>query len=1004
MVRPLRIGATAPIDLALKPGAAPLPGLAFVEPEQPGGGQEPGGTPSFALDAILEPLAGEIVVASNSSYSLDARLDPLTADILLQGAPLELEISAALAPLAAEIVIHAQGIQTPAEVTVNAILGALAADIEIATSAIPASYSINGLMSPLAASIELVNPITPSINAPMTALQANILVTPAATLTIDAPMQRIESDILIDAGSIAGPDIDDWNARTTATGVRTRTRFDTHFEVHDYALRNGAYHNGGTSSTGPYVDLDLNPARLQWVGPTSWPTPSGPGGPHPNLNERVAGYTGCMKFNIDPTIGTGSVQWCRKLNEAFSGFSTGYGEGSQFWFYYRIKLKASWLLQQGNGVGPKIHIMNRPNAHNDIDEGQTFIGNGSYRGIVQGQADGGNYDHDPVCWYWYQSQTTPTAHGNGTGHTGRWIQQPALHHKTPWLHPMRGLFPPSGDRFAPTQAYDEWRYGGIEGTTYTSAHSGAVQYQRDMVDKWCGILTHIKIGTWGVANSIWECWWHGPGRDYLPEPMFSRNVRLFEHADEAIGGFINRAYGNSGTPIPVPPEGWPFNYLYILYQENNRNPTGGEPTKEHYIQEIICKDGPRGIEAPGHFSMGPPVSKQNLPTFLPAAGVRRALTTATNGRPTMFHANPAEWGGNAANVQTEHLLYNMPTIAPWCCPAWDRYKHTGWMWRGGGHSAGFNPNIYKLDLQGSTQMYGWDLEDQVPYSDAVADLNAAFNASTTLQWHGDRPASTHTYNGNCAGLDNRIWSAGGANCLTGHDHYLHRYTIGSHAESGHQSWDSGLTGSTPFGQGVLLDEWFNKLICLDSEEAQYRVFDVEAEQWVEGVQSMPARRQDGHGPPWCYDWTRRRLISAGVLSHSTTHRLGTFGSNYRLTFDATAIPYSGDTQFNSLIGPALCYHEARDRFYAMETAAPTAGSPNPNVGLFLWEIHPTTFNCVRHTLSGSDNISGAGSSYNRAPNRGFKNISSLHFWPNHIVCLNCAGNPPLLIGLPPNAA
>lgn len=580
-------------------------------------------------------------------------------------------------------------------------------------------------------------------------------------------------------------------------GVRIAERFDTPESVHGYGF-------GSIYRNDPNRLTNLDPAYLQWVGPT-----------HPDAAVRKPGHTGCMKFYIPSTVGESSFAWARMFDDSWAvtdgdgaAFTKGLGEGNvdnEAWVAFDVEITAEWCLDYGGGGGPKLVIFNRIAAHNDENEGQMYLGNGNHRDVLQGVCDGGYGFHDPDEYRWRRNITVSGVQ--------REVLQPGIDHAAfPAGHPASLPAPAQG-----TQAYDDWRYGGVMNFA-PSDTTGAIKFTRDMVGKKVRIMMHFRMGTWGNPDSVWETFVALPGRDYLRPHYTDR--RLFDLATETLSGFRNDAYGSSGaiSGTSCPGGGWPINMIHILHQETGRSGTVGNPAKVFYVHGYYTRFGSEGIPAPG-FTVPPQsryVDDSNEP---PPAGVT-ILSSVVNTSATIAAATPAEWLAEAAGAEI---------VTPYSELAYDHLRNIVFA-HGGGHLTDSHFNGLMMNPRGNAANWaGWSCADYSP----VAALRPG-TAQNFYTYGDDKPAAVHTYRSTAVSNNGNYWRIAGSVYSSGNNvPYLWEFDHATARWIRH-AVPAGILNSSYFGPHLVHD-WINDLLIAVQTEGSantpYATFNPTTKQW-----------------------------------------------------------------------------------------------------------------------------------------------------------------------------
>lgn len=560
-------------------------------------------------------------------------------------------------------------------------------------------------------------------------------------------------------------------------------RFDTATAVHGYGF-------GAIYRNDPNRLSNRDPAYIQWVDST-----------HPDAAVRKDGHAGCMKFYIPSTVGESSFAWARMFDDSWAitdgdgaAFTKGLGEGNvddEFWIAYDVEITEEWCLSYGGGGGPKLCIINRIAAHNDENEGQMYHGNGNHRGVLQGVCDGGYGFHDPDEYRWRRSITVSGV--------SREVLQPAVDHsQTPLAHPA-GLTPPAQG----TQAYDDWRYGGVLDFA-PSETTGAVKFLRDMAGQKCRVLTHLKMGTWGNPDSVWETWIALPGKDYIK--LHGTDERLFDLATETLSGFRNDAYGQSGSIVGTtcPGGGHPINMIHLLHQETGRSGTTGNPAKVIYWHGYYTRRGAVGIPAPG-FTL-PPQSAYGTGGNGSGGGggsTATVLNSAVNAQPRATDAIPGSWTSEAAGSEI---------LTPWSEMAHDVTRNAFYM-HGGGHLTDSHYNgllRYALSSDGTPQ--GWTEEA----GSAVGSLRAG-TSSNGYTYSDGLPAAVHTYRSTAVSNSGNYYRCGGSVYSSGGNvPLLWEFDVDT-AQWTSYPVPSGVIRTDYFGPHLVHD-WVNDLLILFATE------------------------------------------------------------------------------------------------------------------------------------------------------------------------------------------
>ena len=747
---------------------------------------------------------------------------------------------------------------------------------------------------------------------------------------------------------------------------------------------------------------------------------------HPDAPKLLPWHKGALEIIMNGTDGESSAVWGRRLNDSWTSNFQGYGPASfgfvdEWWevfsFYGSVDdFLKFWGTNEepttGAHGGFKLAITDK--MYKQSTDQEHSPGNPNYRNLVH--------------LYWHRFPNFNLADlQSPPGHVGDYKQQPGIFCRFAREHPLgldpaalsTGSWPSPRDRATYGSMYNYLdARGSATGTDKT--YSAGRFFSRDCGNKHAVLMVHTLIrgydpagGSGNNGQNVKELFLSIDGGDFVFLGG-SNTAEICKDTNTYNGWAGHNLYGTgSETYNPSGQVDGSHHINCLTLQTFTTDRKGGAPGYQlnpNYPSDTPFKiiyawaanrEGRESLPAPGWVSTGGPISRYALPDFLPASLERKRLTTATNGRPRIIDANPADWGGVSGG---EYLGYEkLPSLAAWSGVAWDREKHTATWWAASGHATGWNNGIFIDHLQGRTQPHGVELEDISSWLAVKADIDALAENQAIFVHNDGRPASVHPY----CGLvkipgDKRIFRHGGSANRTGaNDSSLRRYILGSKSSSGYAAFPHGMAQTN--GMGCLVDERAMHLLLFSFESLQYRAFDLNTETMVSGgVRSMsgggfPA--YFGHGVSIVWDRTRRQGITAGALS-SGSHRKFVYDGAGGLTFSTITFSGPGAARLAACEGPSMAYSLARDRIYAMDISSPNPGT-NANYCAHLLEIHPTTFDVQQYTLGG-DAISNAhsGVQWSDLPRLGMTKLGELENWPNHLAFIDRTNLGPVLVGLP----
>jgi hypothetical protein len=619
---------------------------------------------------------------------------------------------------------------------------------------------------------------------------------------------------------------DNWAYRSALPNVVMASRFDTAREVTDYAWRS-------TFANDPSDPFWSDPATTAWV------NRSLADGQHAVTDDQayiLPGRVGCFRQIHRPSRGETTAEWNRRLDDSFLAYDAGFNEGDEIWVYRRYQLdqytaESHTVTATGSAASWKTDAISLSIGSSTAN--QLYDTNARFYDILQftKQVPAGNY-------VGINSGNTVTDPGSASLDL---IYQQLVNHTSAATHPA-GLDPNTGTS---REQYLK-RLGGSQHRSQESSDlprdsdqtQGALMFRRDAVNAPIGGLTRLKIGTFGVANSEYERWWHVDGKDFV-KAHEQADLLLVQHNESiscsatpqnAIGTVYNTMASGGKTPSSG---NWRPSAIWLMGLQstsrigNSNNHPLGNLDMKIFWHEIMCRRGAVGLPAAG-FTVPPTSAYASSGGGTPSGWSE--MTTVNNGNVTALDAVTENWVGAGYGNK-------ISAFGGWTM---DRVRGIIYSLLGAGHSSDGPINAILENVIGTgANIEGWnELDTSLASSSVIQQLSSANNFS--YNDNADpalcRPGARHNY-GTCAIMnDGRGIQGGGAAYVSNAGPALQVVIFDFNAmRTGRPVSECYLKFTTPAGlfSGIAgssnvagLYDWINDKYFLWHTGGSYTVFDL----------------------------------------------------------------------------------------------------------------------------------------------------------------------------------